>query len=62
MSKTLHEFSRKIDQMKKSEFALAYLSDLSLVPASAEEIGESTRATYRLYQRFAREFIDFIAA
>ncbi len=60
--KTLHEFSRKIDQMKKSEFALAYLSDLSLVPASAEEIGESTRATYRLYQRFAREFIDFIAA
>lgn len=60
--RTLYEFSDKVDQMKKSEFALAYLSDLSLVPASAEEIGESTRSTYRLYQRFAREFIDFIAA
>jgi len=59
---TLYEFSRKIDQMKRSEFALTYLSDLSLVPAAQEEIRDSTRSTYRLYQRFAREVIDFIAA
>lgn len=60
--KTLYAFSRKIDRMKKSEFALAYLSDLSLLPASLEDIGETTRSAYRLYQRFAREIIDFIAA
>lgn len=58
--KTLREFSNKILKMKKSEFALAYLSDLSLVPASTEEIAESTGAAFRLYKRFARECIAFI--
>jgi 7-cyano-7-deazaguanine synthase in queuosine biosynthesis len=56
----LREFSNKILKMKKSEFALAYLSDLSLVPASSEEIAESTGAAFRLYKRFARECIAFI--
>ncbi len=58
--KTLREFSSRILKMKKSEFALNYLSDLSFVPASPEQIAESTRATYHLYKRFAREFLAFI--
>lgn len=59
--KTLDEFSNKISQMKKSEFALNYMSDLSLIPALPNLAGESTRAAYRLYRRFAREFIEFVA-
>lgn len=60
--KTLNDFSNRIAQMKRSEFALAYLSDLSLVPASPHETPEATRAAYRLYQRFAQEFLEFVAA
>lgn len=60
--KIITDFSNKIAQMKRCEFALAYLSDLSLIPSSPWDAPETTRAAHRLYKRFAREFLEFVGA
>jgi 7-cyano-7-deazaguanine synthase in queuosine biosynthesis len=56
----LYRFAKMIEKMTPSEFIFSYLYDLSLLPRSAEEMGHSTRAAYRLYRRFAREFIKYL--
>ncbi|MDT4897398.1 MAG: hypothetical protein QOH25_2475 [Acidobacteriota bacterium] len=56
----IYEFANMIGKMKPSEFVFSYLYDLSLLPCSPEDIGQSTRAAYSLYGRFARELIKYL--
>lgn len=58
--RTLYDFSGRMLNMKPSEFVYAYPYDLSLLPRSPEDMGQSTLAAYRLYRRFARQFIEYL--
>jgi hypothetical protein len=60
--KTLYDFSIRMLNMKPSEFVYSYPYDLSLLPRSPEDIGQSTLTAYRLYRRFARQFIEYLRA
>jgi 7-cyano-7-deazaguanine synthase in queuosine biosynthesis len=60
--KALYNFCQSILKMEPGEFVFSYLYDLTLLPRSPEDVGQSALAAYRLYRRFARQFIKYLEA
>jgi hypothetical protein len=59
--KDLREFTQRIERMEPNEFALNYLGDLSFIPSSPEDVGQTAGETYSLYRRFARQFTEYLS-
>jgi 7-cyano-7-deazaguanine synthase in queuosine biosynthesis len=56
----LVHFCRKINQMSPAEFIVCYLPEISLLTPSDKDSSEYAVQLYKMYQRFAKEYLVYL--